>query len=63
MFHFLRSSRPGAFADDAIVLSGIRRQMMVVQLINGSDFVWSSTEAARKAVNKLSAVPTGAVSA
>ncbi|TDT64049.1 hypothetical protein [Frigoribacterium sp. PhB116] len=63
MLHFLRSSRPGAFADDATVLSGIRRQVMVVQLINGSDFVWSSTEAARKAVNKLSSVPTGAVSA
>jgi hypothetical protein len=58
MLHFLRSSRPGAFADDAIVMSGIRRRVMTVQLLNGSDFAWSSIEAARKAITKLQSAPT-----
>jgi hypothetical protein len=55
MLHFLRSSRPGAFADDAAAVSGIRRRLFTVQLINGAAFAWSSFGAAQKMTTSLQA--------
>jgi len=42
MFHFLRSSRPGAFADDAETILRIRRRLIAVQAVNGAEFMRST---------------------